>query len=563
MQDFEEAKQLFFRGLEFQQMKSPAEAECLYVRSLEFLPDRPSTLLNLSLVQFELGKIQEAKKAAERIILIDPKNTAALTLIGAIYLKLGLYDLAVSKLENVIALYPDHHEAYNVCGNALKELKRFDDALVYFRRAIELNPGQAEAYSNSGNVLSELERFGEALPYYDKAIALNPEYAEAYYNRGNVLRELNQFGEALANYDKATALNPGHVEAHYNRGNVLFAVGRHDEALACYDKAIAIKPDYADGRWGRSLRLLQIGDYDNGFREYEWRKRKGKPTGARSYENPLWIGNEDIAGKTILIHHEQGLGDTIQFCRYIRELEKIGANVLFAPQKSLQRLLSGIGNRCVIVDVDDESLDFAFHSPLLSLPLAFNTTVNTIPNRVPYLNAEPERVKHWRSRLGSRGFKIGICWQGSKNEVDKGRSFSVNEFYGLSLIKGVRLISLHKGAGEAQLESLPSGMVVEKPGADFDIGEQAFLDTAAIMNCCDLVITSDTAIAHLGGALAVPTWVALKYVPDWRWLLNRDDCPWYPTVRLFRQKQQDDWRSVFEEIADSLPEGISALATNS
>jgi tetratricopeptide (TPR) repeat protein len=563
MQDFEEAKRLFLKGLDFQQLNSLAEAESMYMRSLEFLPDRPSTLLNLSLVQFEQGKIQDAKKSVERLILVDPDNAAALTQIGAIYLKLGLYDLAISELGKAIALDPSQFEAYNVCGNALRELKRFDDAFASFERAISLNPGHAEAYSNSGNILNDLERFDEALVYYDKAIALNPDYVEAYYNRGNVLCELSQLDEALAYYDKAIALNPNYVEAHYNRGNVLFALSKIEEALACYNKAIALKPDYPEGRWGRSLRLLQIGDYHNGFREYEWRKRKGKPTGARSYAKPLWSGKEDIAGKTILIHREQGLGDTIQFSRYIRLLEERGANVLFAPQKQLQRLLSGISDKCTIVGVDDALLDFAFHSPLLSLPLALNTTLNTIPDSVPYLKAEPERIKHWTSRLGGPGFKIGICWQGSKNEVDKGRSFSVNEFYGLSQIKGVRLISIHKGAGEAQLECLPGGMVVETLGADFDTGEQAFLDTAAIMNCCDLIITSDTAVAHLGGALAIPTWVALKYVPDWRWLLNREDSPWYPTMRLFRQKQQNDWRSVFEEIGKSLMERISSQTTNS
>jgi tetratricopeptide (TPR) repeat protein len=529
MQDFEEAKRLFLKGLEFQQMKSLAEAEFMYVRSLEFLPDRPSTLLNLSLVQFEQGKIQEAKRAAERLILVDPDNAAALTQIGAIYLKLDLYDFAISKLGQAVTLDPNHYEAYNVCGNALRELKQYEEALTSFERAIALNPGYAEAYNNSGNILNEVERFEEALSRYDKAIALNPDYVEAYYNRGNTLIEL----------------------------------GRSDEALASFDKAIALKPDYADGHWGRSFPLLQKGDYYNGFREYEWRKRKEKPLGARSYSKALWTGKEDIAGKSILIHHEQGLGDTIQFSRFIKLLERRGATVLFAPQKQLQKLLSGIGDRCIIVGVDDTSLDFAFHSPLLSLPLALDTTLNTIPNSVPYLKAEPERIKHWASRLGGAGFKIGICWQGSKTKADKGRSFSAHEFHALSQIRGVRLISLHKGAGETQLECLPSGMVVETLGADFDSGEQAFLDTAAIMNCCDLVITSDTAIAHLGGALAIPTWVVLKYIPEWRWFLNRDDSPWYPTMRLFRQKQHNDWRSAFEEIGKSLLERISSQATKS
>jgi hypothetical protein len=255
------------------------------------------------------------------------------------------------------------------------------------------------------------------------------------------------------------------------------------------------------------------------------------------------------------------LGDTIQFCRYLPLLVKAGAKVLFAPHEKLRRLVSTVSDDIEIVDVDDRDLDFDYHVPLMSLPLAFRTTLESVPSDCPYLFAQPDRVTHWRDRLGSEGFKIGICWQGSRNKIDFGRSFPLSLFEGLSKIEGVRLVSLHRGDGEAQLADLPDGMVVETLGEDFDAGAEAFLDTAAVMHCCDLVITSDTAVAHLAGALGVRTWVALKYVPDWRWMLDREDSPWYPTMRLFRQGSRGDWPSVFDDMTKALLAEMPRLAS--
>jgi hypothetical protein len=234
----------------------------------------------------------------------------------------------------------------------------------------------------------------------------------------------------------------------------------------------------------------------------------------------------------------------------------MGARVLFAPQAALRKLASRLAPACEIVDVADVSLQFDYHCQLLSLPLALKTDLHTIPKAVPYLSAEPDLVTKWKARIGEAGFKIGICWQGSSAKIDAGRSFPLRQFEVLSQIPGVRLISLHRGDGEAQLAEAPVGMVVETPGEDFDSGPDAFLDAAAVMACCDLVITSDTAIAHLAGALGVKTWVALKRIPDWRWMLERDDSPWYPTMRLFRQNAEDDWQGVFAAIKLALLEAF-------
>ena len=275
-----------------------------------------------------------------------------------------------------------------------------------------------------------------------------------------------------------------------------------------------------------------------------------------------FYGEADLAGRTILVHWEQGLGDTIQFCRYIEEFNKRGARVLFAPQRKLRGLMLGLKAPFEMVDANDLGLTFDFHIPLLSAPYAFKTDFSSIPGQEPYLKVRPDRIENWWNEMGSEGLKIGICWQGSTGRIDAGRSFSVHEFYGLSRMPGVRLISLHKGEGESQLRGLPDGMKVETLGPDYDAGPDAFLDAAGAIACCDLVITSDTAIAHLAGALGLPTWVALKTFPDWRWLQDRDDCPWYPTMRLFRQKSPGDWRGVFEEMEEALGSGAFAPLVN-
>ncbi len=268
----------------------------------------------------------------------------------------------------------------------------------------------------------------------------------------------------------------------------------------------------------------------------------------------IWTGERDPSGKTILVHWEQGLGDTIQACRYLKLLEQAGARVLFAPQKALRALMRSLSESIEIVDADDASLAFDFHCPLMSLPLAFKTALHSIPAGGPYLSADPQRVERWASRLRGPGFRIGVAWLGSAFGASVGRSAPLAEFRRLAQTPGVRLISLQKGQAGEPLAEPPEGVKVECLGDGFDEGESAFLDTAAVMKVVDLVISVDTAAAHLAGALGVPAWVAVKSVPDWRWLLQRSDSPWYPTIRLFRQKSAGDWRGVFAEIESALAE---------
>ena len=459
---------------------------------------------------------------------------------------------AAKLCDQILERNPNYFDALHLLGLISSSLGRFERAEELISRAIGAKPDVAEAHSNYGNVLAELNRLQDADASYKKAIALKPDYAEVYNNRGATLKAMRQLEEALRCFDKALAVKPNYAEAFYNRGNLLKEMGRLDEALASYDNAIALNVDYANAHFNKASTLLMGGSILPGLSLYEWRKRSEPPTGNRQYSQPVWLGGETLAGKTILVHWEQGLGDTLQFCRYVCLLEQAGAKVLFAPQKSLRRLMRSLSPTVEIVDEADPALAFDVHCPLLSLPLAFKTDLASIPGKTPYLGVEDGLVERWRERIGRHGFKVGICWQGATSKIDAGRSFPLAALYPIARLAGVRLISLHKGAGEAQLQSLPEGMTVETLGADFDGGPDAFLDSAAVMKNLDLVISSDTAIAHLAGALAVPVWIALKHVPDWRWMLDRADSPWYPTARLFRQRIRDDWSDVFVEIEKEL-----------
>jgi tetratricopeptide (TPR) repeat protein len=499
----------------------------------------------------DLKRLDEALASYDRAIALNPNFAEAHNNRGNALRDLKRLSEALASFDRAASLKPDYAEAYYNRGNALRDLKRLDEALASYDRAISLKPNLAEAHSNRGKVLVDFKRLSEALASYDRAASLKPDYAETYYNRGNALSDLRRYDEALASFDRAISLKPNLAEAHSNRGKVLVDLKRLSEALASFDRAISLKPDYADAYLNKSIILLLSGQFEAGWKLYEWRKKKKEPLGSMTFPAPMLASLERVYGHTVLVHWEQGLGDTIQFCRYVNELQEAGANVLFAPQKRLRALLTSLGPTIQLVNTEDPSITFDYHVPLMSLPFVFGSTLETIPSKSPYLSASADRVRKWRERLGDRGFKIGICWKGnSAYKDDANRSFSVAYFEQISRIPNARLISLQRG--ESQLESLPAGMIFETLGADFDAGPDAFVDTAAVMKCLDLVIAPETAVAHLAGALGVPTWVALRYVPDWRWLLDRSDSPWYPTMRLFRQTSDGDWKGAFEDIEAAL-----------
>ena len=454
----------------------------------------------------------------------------------------------MQSFDQALAARPGYVEALHNRGVALREAQQPEAALASFDSALALSPSLAETHYIRAAVLRGLGRLEAALAGYDSVVALQPGRADAYNNRGNLLLDLNRPEEALASFNQAIQVQPDHVEAHNNRGVALKELQRLGEALAEYEHAISLKPDYASTLLNRALATLLGGDLASGFRHYEVRRHPPGTTPA-----PLPPPGSSLAGKRVLVTAEQGLGDTFQFCRYVKLLKQQQAEVCFAVQPALLPLFRQWEPEvCRLLPPEAAEPECDYRIPLLSLPLVFGTTLASVPAATPYLRAEPERVARWRGRLGGHGFKVGICWQGSTAPVDRGRSFPVAEFERLSQIPGVRLISLHRGAGEAQLAQLPPGMQVEALGEAFDAPGAAFLDTAAVIRLCDLVITSDSAVAHLAGALGVRAWVVLRHVPDWRWLLHREDSPWYPTARLFRQERPGDWASAFAKVETAL-----------
>ncbi|HEX4157586.1 MAG TPA: tetratricopeptide repeat protein [Rhizomicrobium sp.] len=541
------------RGNVLQDLKRTREALESYDQALGFRPDLAEAHHNRANALRDLGRCEEAVHGYDRAILLHPGLAEAYYNRGNALQALGLLNQAVESYDGAIERDPAHAAAHNNRASALRKLGRPDAALRSCSRAVALRPGVAELHCNLGNVLQDLKRHAAAVECYDRAIAIEPRYAEAHSNRGNALRVLGRPDEALRSCEIAIILNPLLAEAHNNRGFALQQLKRLDKAVQSYDEAIRLRPGFADAHWNKAICALLAGDFETGWPLYEWRKRKTEPLGAADYPQPAWLGNERLDGRTLLVHAEQGLGDTIQFCRYAALAAERGAKVVLAVQRGLVRLLQGIGPAIEVVDLESGFRDFDYHAALLSLPLLFGTDETNIPARVPYLFAEPDRIRQWREKLGENGFKIGICWQGNpRGEIDIGRSFPVRHFEALAKVPAVRLISLQKYDGDRQLGELPAGVRVENLGDAFDAGPDPFLDTAAVMESLDLIITSDTAVAHLAGALGRPAWVALQYVPDWRWLLGRSDSPWYPTIRLFRQSQRGDWAGVFKEMAQAL-----------
>ena len=529
------------------------EAERQLRRALQINPRSHEALNNLGLALRFLDRHEEAVWAFDRAIALRPDYARAFCNRGNALRLQGRLDQALESYDRAVAIDPTLADAYYNRGGVLEDLQLWDDAVANYENALALQPNLPQALNNLGNSLFNLARYEEALAKLNQALQLSPNNPDVLSNRGNVLREMRQFAAALSDHHAALARNPSSPEYLNNRGSVLREIGHLDQAVADYRRALAINPDHVGARANLAMTELLLGDWAPGFDGYELRFRKWKnrifqpETGARE-----WRG-EALSGKCILLYGEQGFGDAIQFIRYVPHLLARGARVTVMCDRRLHRLFATVTPGVEYIDRVEPSESFDFQIALMSLPRVLAVRPDTMRSQVPYLRAEPGRCEYWRLRLGEHGFKVGIAWQGNPaGSIDNGRSIPLREFAPLAEISRVRIISLQKNYGIEQLATLPAGMMVERPGFDFDDGNDAFIDTAAIMSNLDLVVTSDTSIAHLAGALARPVWIALKYVPDWRWLTERSDSPWYPTARLFRQKKLDDWSGVADDIATAL-----------
>ena len=492
----------------------------------------PETLA-LALREHQAGRLAQAEQLYRQILQANPYHADGLHLLGVLVSQKGRDDLAVSFIERAIAVKPGVAAFHNNLGFSYHALKRWDDAEAEYFQAIQLQPDFAMAHNNLGNVYRSQGNAQKAANCYRQAVQLQPDYPEANGNLGVVLQEQ----------------------------------GQREEALACYEQALRLNPENAETRLNRAMLLLGLGNFEEGWAEFEWRWRT-KDMPGYGIKQPRWDGSP-LDGRTIFIYAEQGLGDTLQFVRYLHLVKKAGGRVILECQVPLLKLLANLPWVDQLVGRGEPLPTFDVHAPLLSLPGIFQTTLASIPADVPYLQADPKLTEHWRKVLAvsnvnppdtGRDLKVGVSWQGNPGKpFDFHRSIAVAQFGRLANVPGVQLISLQKGPGTGQLAALAEPFPLRDLSPCLDESSGAFMDTAAVMKNIDLVISSDTAVPHLAGALGVPVWVALPLASDWRWLVRREDCPWYPTMRLFRQTKYGDWDSVFLRIADELKKATKSL----
>ena len=543
------------RGHALLALKRFAAAVESYDRALKLKSVYAEALFKRGIALMELKRLDDGLASLDQALALDPNSAEVLNARGVVLHELKRMDEALTALDRAIELAPGFAEALNNRGRVLNDAKRFAEALASTERALALKPHWAEALNNHGTALRGLKRFEEALASIDRALEIKPDGAAILNNRGVTLLDLERPDDALVVFDAALALDPNRAEILNNRGNVLLKQRLPEQALETFERAVALKPAYADALFGRALCRLRLGDLLRGWSDYEHRWQAMEHAFSRRVDGVREWEGEDVAGRSILVYAEQGYGDAIQFARYLPMLAQRGAKVTFLVPERLFGLLRSLAGNIGLVCEARSADCFDYQCPLMSLPLRFKTELHSIPSSVPYLSADLRLREQWRARLGGHGFKIGIAWQGAPR--GDGRPVPLREFLPLSRIPGVRLISLQKSEGLEQLTELPQGMNVETLG-DFDSGSDAFVDTAAVMCALDLVVTCDTSIPHLAGALAKPVWMATKWAAEWRWLMDREDSPWYPTMRLFRQKTPGDWVQVFGDIAAAVKERIGA-----
>ena len=449
-------------------------------------------------------------------------------------------DEAIACYRKALAIRPEAVEILDNLGGALREQGQLDAAQASYESALALRPDRVESHTGLGVVLRDRGRLEEAVASHERALALMPNHAETLNNLGLALDDLGRREEAVARYKGSLALQPDRAETHYNLAIALEHQRRYAEALACYGRALALKPDYARAHFNRSLTLLLTGQFKEGWEEYEWRFVVAQYD--RGFDRPLWSG-ELLAGRTILLHAEQGFGDTLQFLRYVPIVAERGGSVVLEVPASLVRLARTVAGAAEVVAAGDPLPAFDCHFPLLSLPRVFKTNLATIPGAVPYLRVPTEASLGWAERIPTTpGPRVGIVWAGTTvGAID------LRLLEPLWEVGGVSWFSLQVGDRSGDISSL-GGVKI----ADLSPWLTDFAETAAAVSRLDLVISVDTSVAHLAGALGRPTWLLLRYPPEWRWLLEREDSPWYPTARLFRQRKEGDWPCVAREVAAAL-----------
>ncbi len=530
-----------------------AQAVDLIEQAIGINAQEASYHLNLGTALWKQGQLDAAVAGYRRALDLKPDYPKAHFNLATVLWKLGRLDEADTCYRSALYFRPDYPEAYDNLGTVRKEQGRPDEAITCYRRAIGFKPTYPEAHNNLGTALWEQGQLDEAVGCYRKALDLKPDYPDAHFNLGIALSELGRLDEAVACYRRALTLKPDYAEAYDNLGTALKEQGRLDAAVICYRRALALNPDCPEAHSNLGIALLALGDLAAGWQEHEWRWQTPQMIEARrDFAQPQWRG-EAAAGRTLLIHAEQGFGDTMQFCRYASLVAARGLRVIMEVQEPLARLLRSLAGVELVVARGEATPAFDLHCPMLSLPLALGTTLANIPGVVPYLHADAAKVAAWHTRLKAmvdQGPRIGLAWAGNPRKhsrglaaVDGRRSMTPDRLAPLFDLPGMRFFSLQKD-GPAASEEFPL--------IDLMHEMEDFADTAALIANLDLVISVDTAVAHLGAALGKPVWVLDRFDPCWRWLAGRRDSPWYPTLRLYRQARPGDWDAVVAEVVHDL-----------
>ena len=574
-------------AIQSHQAGSLQKAERLYSQVIEKNPDHPIALHSLGIVAHQMGQNDIATDRIAQAIASNPQNPQFRNTQGLVFEAIGETDKAISSYKKAISLNPDYAEAYlnlaiafqssgnfgeavekcnqiislfggssqvyNLMGYSLQQQDNFSEAIESYRQAICLEPDFAEPYNHIGVIFNQQQRYNQAVENCKKALELDSNYVEAYSNLGVALNGIGQHAEAMANFQKAISLNSEYLDAYYNLGNCLLKQNQCTQAIQLYQKAIQIDPEYAKAHWNLAISYLLTGDFSKGWDQYQWRHKPEAEivTYPHHYDQPYWDGSS-FAGKRLLVHHEQGFGDNIQFVRYLPMVKQLGGTVILEMEKPLYELFKQIEGADEFVQASSDStppdVNFDIHIPTLDMPRLFGTTLENIPCKVPYLCAEHAKTEYWRNKLDSKSFKVGLVWSGdARHGNDHNRSCPLKHFAPLTKIEGVKLYGLQKEVSR-QLTELATDMEISCLSEEFE----DFTDTAAAIENMDLVISVDTSVLHLAGAMGKPVWALIPFAPDWRWMLDRQDSPWYPTMRLFRQKERGDWDELFTTVAQQL-----------
>ena len=497
-----------------------------------------------------LGRHAEALASYDRALERAPGFADAHYNRGNTLMMLERHQEALASYEAALAAAPGRADILNNYGAALAKLERLDEALARFDQALAGDPDNSFILISRAGVLVKLERPAEALSIYDKVLARNPDHAEVLTGRGTALSMLGRPDESMASLDRALRIEPKIATAHINRGNALVALTRMDEALASYAAALAVEPEHPDAHFNAAITRLCLGDFREGWKQYEYRWKQTKNLPQRpNFPQPMWRGEKELHGKTIFLPAEQGMGDAIQFSRYASLVATLGARVLLGARRPLATLMASVPGVSEVIADGETVPDFDLYCSLLSLPLMFGTEVTTIPANIPYLRPPQERIEQWRERLPQRArLRVGLCWAGNSGYFnDRNRSIPLERFAAILSVSGLDFVSLQREVGEAQAAILRDRGVIQL-GQEF----KDFADTAAVVAMLDLVISVDTAVAHLAGALGKAVGVLIPFSPDFRWMLDRTDSPWYPTMRLFRQPAIGDWDTPLEQLRSEL-----------